>query len=87
MILGNVANIVLDPVMILLFGWNVAGAAVATVIGNILSGFASCRLPSPSILEIKDVPPMPKSIPTAIKNKNAGVASVKYTIFLRIFAL
>ena len=37
MILGNVANIVLDPVMILLFGWNVAGAAVATVIGNILS--------------------------------------------------
>lgn len=37
MILGNVANIVLDPVMILLFGWNVAGAAVATVIGNVLS--------------------------------------------------
>lgn len=37
MILGNVANIVLDPVMILFFGWNVAGAAIATVIGNILS--------------------------------------------------
>lgn len=37
MILGNVANIVLDPVMILMFGWNVAGAAVATVIGNVLS--------------------------------------------------
>ena len=37
MILGNVANIVLDPVMILFFGWNVAGAAVATVIGNVLS--------------------------------------------------
>lgn len=37
MILGNVANIILDPVMILLFGWNVAGAAVATVIGNVLS--------------------------------------------------
>lgn len=37
MILGNVANIVLDPVMILFLGWNVAGAAIATVIGNILS--------------------------------------------------
>lgn len=37
MILGNVANIVLDPIMILGFGWNVAGAAIATVIGNVLS--------------------------------------------------
>lgn len=37
MILGNVINIVLDPVMILGFGWNVAGAAIATVIGNIVS--------------------------------------------------
>lgn len=37
MIIGNLANIILDPVMILGFGWNVAGAAVATVLGNILS--------------------------------------------------
>ncbi|MCH5252688.1 MAG: MATE family efflux transporter [Lachnospiraceae bacterium] len=37
MILGNVANIILDPIMILAFGWNVAGAAVATVIGNVFS--------------------------------------------------
>ena len=37
MILGNVANIVLDPIMILGFKWNVAGAAVATVIGNVIS--------------------------------------------------
>ena len=36
-VLGNLANIILDPVMILGFGWNVAGAAVATVIGNIVS--------------------------------------------------
>lgn len=35
MIIGNMMNIILDPVMILGFGWNVAGAAVATVIGNI----------------------------------------------------
>lgn len=37
MIIGNVANIVLDPVMILFLGWNVAGAAIATTIGNILA--------------------------------------------------
>ncbi len=35
MIIGNMMNIILDPLMILGFGWNVAGAAVATVIGNI----------------------------------------------------
>ncbi len=37
MILGNITNIILDPIMILGFGWNVAGAAVATVIGNIVA--------------------------------------------------
>jgi len=37
MIIGNLINIVLDPVMILGFGWNVAGAAVATVLGNIFA--------------------------------------------------
>lgn len=37
MIIGNLANIVLDPIMILGLHWNVAGAAIATVIGNILS--------------------------------------------------
>ncbi|HOO28337.1 MAG TPA: MATE family efflux transporter, partial [Lachnospiraceae bacterium] len=37
MILGNVTNIILDPIMILGFGWNVVGAAVATVIGTIVS--------------------------------------------------
>lgn len=35
MIVGNLMNIVLDPIMILGFGWNVKGAAIATVIGNI----------------------------------------------------
>ena len=37
MILGNVVNIVLDPILILGFGWNVMGAAVATVIGQVLA--------------------------------------------------
>ena len=33
--IGTVTNIVLDPIMILFLGWGVAGAAIATVIGNI----------------------------------------------------
>lgn len=33
--IGTVVNLVLDPVMILLLGWGVKGAAIATVIGNI----------------------------------------------------
>lgn len=33
--IGTAVNIVLDPVMILGFGWGVAGAAIATVIGNV----------------------------------------------------
>lgn len=37
MIIGNLANIILDPIMILALGWDVKGAAIATVIGNILS--------------------------------------------------
>ncbi len=34
--LGNLLNVVLDPIMILGFGWNIAGAAIATVIGNLI---------------------------------------------------
>ena len=37
MLLGNLANMILDPVMILWFGWEIAGAAIATVIGNVLA--------------------------------------------------
>lgn len=36
-ILGNVLNIVLDPIMIFTFGWGIKGAAIATVIGNVVS--------------------------------------------------
>ena len=35
-LVGNLLNVVLDPIMILDFGWNIAGAAIATVIGNIV---------------------------------------------------
>ena len=33
-VLGNLLNVVLDPIMILTFQWGIAGAAIATVIGN-----------------------------------------------------
>ena len=33
-IVGNLLNVILDPIMITVVGWNVAGAAWATVIGN-----------------------------------------------------
>ncbi len=34
-VIGNVINIILDPVMILWFGWGITGAAIATVIGTV----------------------------------------------------
>ncbi len=35
-LIGNLLNVVLDPIFILGFGWNIAGAAIATVIGNVV---------------------------------------------------
>lgn len=35
MLLGNLLNVILDPIMILLLGWEISGAAIATVIGNV----------------------------------------------------
>ena len=34
-VIGNMLNVILDPLFILAFRWNIAGAAVATVIGNL----------------------------------------------------
>ncbi len=54
MIIGNMMNVVLDPVMILGLGWNVAGAAVATVLGNVFAAFFYIRhlVSSKSMLSI-----------------------------------
>ncbi len=42
-LLGNLFNVILDPVMILGFGWDIAGAAIATVIGNVIgAGYYIC---------------------------------------------
>lgn len=35
MVIGNLLNVVLDPVFILYFNWEIVGAAAATVIGNV----------------------------------------------------
>lgn len=35
-LLGNLLNVVLDPLFILVFGWDIAGAAIATVAGNVV---------------------------------------------------
>lgn len=37
MLIGNLTNVVLDPIMILTFGWDIEGAAIATVIGNVVA--------------------------------------------------
>jgi len=36
MLIGNLINIILAPIMILGLEWNIAGAAIATVIGNVV---------------------------------------------------
>lgn len=55
MIVGNLVNIILDPVFILGCGWDVKGAAVATVIGNVCSSglYLSHLLSKKSILSVK----------------------------------
>lgn len=35
-LIGNFLNVILDPILILGFEWNIAGAAIATVIGNVI---------------------------------------------------
>lgn len=35
--IGNILNIILDPILILGFHWNIAGAAIATLISNIVA--------------------------------------------------
>ena len=34
-LVGNLLNVILDPIMILFFDWGIAGAAIATVVGNL----------------------------------------------------
>lgn len=68
-LIGNLVNLVLDPVFILGFGWGVRGAAWATVIGNALAAlyYLICILTRRYTLSvrIKDFPvkgEIPKSV-------------------------
>ncbi len=55
---GAVTNLILDPVFIFCFGWGMMGAAVATVIGQILTAFLSLWY----ILHMKTLRPSPKDL-------------------------
>lgn len=54
-LLGNLLNVILDPIMILVLQWDIAGAAIATVIGNVVgAGYYICYfLRGKSTLSIK----------------------------------
>ena len=54
-IVGNLLNVILDPIMISGFGWDAAGAAVATVIGNFVAAgyFLLYFLRGKSILSVR----------------------------------
>lgn len=54
MMVGTVANIILDPIFIFTFGWGISGAAAATVIGNGLSAlfYLICYLRRRTILSL-----------------------------------
>lgn len=53
-LVGNLINVILDPIMILFFDWGIAGAAIATVIGNLFGAvyYISYFLRGKSVLSI-----------------------------------
>lgn len=86
-LIGTVANILLDPLFILLFGWGVTGAAAATVIGNFLSAcyyvwFVKRRAsvlsldPKRALVMPKEIiPVMALGVPNAASTVLSGFAS------------
>lgn len=54
MLIGTLANIILDPIMIFTLGWDVKGAAIATVIGNLVGNVYCllCYIKKKSLLEL-----------------------------------
>ena len=59
-LIGNLLNMILDPIMILMFNWGIAGAAIATVIGNVVGAgyyiFYFLRGKSTLSIHIQDFP-------------------------------
>ena len=84
---GTIVNLILDPVFILGLNWGVAGAAVATVLGNLVGSayFVSYLLRKSSILNLKPqfalrspaalFPIMALGLPNALSSILSGLAS------------
>ena len=84
---GTIVNLILDPVFILGLNWGVAGAAVATVLGNLVGNayFVSYLLRKSSILNLKPqfalrspaalFPIMALGLPNALSSILSGLAS------------
>ena len=87
-LLGNLLNVILDPVMILVLGWNIAGAAIATAIGNVAGAayYIAYFLKGTSSLSVslKDFPIKEKAtagvlaigIPAALGNLLMSISSI-----------
>ena len=68
---GALANIILDPIFIFIFKWGMMGAAVATVIGQIITAFLAVWY----IIHMKIIKPVRKDF-----SLNAGI--IKRTLML-----
>lgn len=92
--IGTIVNIVLDPIMILGFGWGVKGAAIATVIGNIAASlyyiFYFCKMPTMLSILPKDFSMNVHifanvcaiGIPASLNNILMSVSNIVYNNFL-----
>ena len=93
MILGAVSNIILDYFFVVVFGWGVKGAAIATVISHIISTiyFVVFFMSSKSIFKIKfNMFKINRSISREILSLGAPsflmqiIGSVTFLLFIRI---
>ncbi len=93
MILGAVTNVILDYLFVMVFGWGVKGAAIATVISHIVSTiyFVVFFMSSKSIFKIKlSMFRIRKSISREILSLGVSsflmqmVGSVAFLLFIRI---
>ena len=84
---GTIVNLILDPVFILVLNWGVAGAAAATVLGNLVGSiyFAYYTLRKSNVLNLKPqcalrrpaalFPMMALGLPNALSSILSGLAS------------
>lgn len=95
MILSTITNIILDPIFIFTFDFGVVGAAMATVIANILSAiyyvyvlltmkntYLSIKLSDfkPEVNIVKDI--FIIGIPASLNNVLMSVSSIMYNVYL-----